>query len=223
MSLSNTFLFSFLFSEGVGSEEDGNNIHLPEDRKPEVSASSVMKRTGNKRNKVDYDNEAGSRAELLANDEMVWRPVHYVTMWQDVDLTHRVSVLLALPGGCAKNSKDIVLKVEDDGYTLMVKIKWPSLMCDIHKLHKRRTMKVGDSSDMALRQFGVKKELATLKEKADDDLVSVARIPLCIQVQEKVDNIELIADEAGGRVVYVDSKAPDSTYDTTAEKEFDFV
>jgi hypothetical protein len=164
---------------------------------------------------------------LIANDELVWRPVHFVAAWQGSNLTHRVSVVLALPGGAATSSKDVTLKVEDDGHTLVATTKWPDLVGNVAKLHKKfgekENLTTNEMTDLALRKFGLEKALSNMRENMDDKMKSVARIPLKMRVEEKIHNMELIGDEFGARVVYVDLKAPDSNYEGKAEKKFEMV
>jgi hypothetical protein len=196
-----------------------------DDTEYDVKPSTGVMKGQNKRSKLD-DPDAGARAELLANDELVWRPIHFVAGWQDAELTHHVSVVVALPGGAVTTTKDMILKVEDDGHTLVVSIKWPALIADCERLHKKMHLKsMGPVAlaTLALRKFGIEKALSKMRENMDEQLRSVARIPLKYQVQDKVVNIELIADEAGARVVYIDLKAPDSTYQVTQEKTFEYV
>ena len=49
---------------------------------------------------------------------------------------------------------------------------------------------------------------------------SVARIPLKIEVQSKIHNVESISDKNGARILFVELKSLASNYDGVETKEF---
>ncbi len=71
--------------------------------------------------------------------------------------------------------------------------------------------------------MALKMEVAKKKELATNILVSVARIPLTIQVQEKIMSMECFGDSKGTRILYVKMKAPESSYTGVGIKKFKMI
>ncbi len=191
------------------------NGNVKPDRIPD---SSIKKRKKEEKNKVS------SRGELVNNDEIVYTPMHHCAVWTNEAMTKCCTVAIALVGGVACDTSDAcALKIEDDGWTLVLTLKWPGLMEDMDKLHAGFDSNEKKTADFNTQKMALKMEVAKKKELATNTLVSVARIPLTIQVQERIMSMECFGDKLGTRILYVKMKAPESSYTGVGVKKFKMI
>jgi hypothetical protein len=61
--------------------------------------------------------------------------------------------------------------------------------------------------------IAIKEQFSMLRTRATDNLVSVARLPLKFQVQQRIDEIHRVGDASGSRIVIVKLKAFQSNYE----------
>lgn len=177
----------------------------------------------NKNMKFEPNEDGAAGIELLKNDEHVWRPPMIVANWEDSNLTSSTTVVLMIPGGVAdSDTKNVKLSVEDEGLTLVAKVKVPEVMRDMDILHQhfakndpRRT-----TDDFVIRKQSLKMEVSKMIEFSDADLTMVARIPLGeLPMMEKIHHVEAIANN-GSRILMIDLKGPESNYQKLDVKAF---
>ncbi len=159
--------------------------------------------------------------ELLSNDEHTFKPLYFCGKWFTDTMTQCCTAVIVLPTGVAnENSDSCNLHIADNGWTLVLTVKWPTMPQDMDQLHACFNREEKMKSNFISRSMALERSIASMKERASTCLTSVARIPLDLQVEDKIESVECVGDKEGTRILYVNMKAPESSYNGVTTKKF---
>lgn len=155
----------------------------------------------------------------MQNEDLVWFPLVLRSQWVDASMTRRMTVAISLPcGASGRGNSDV--KVEDDGKSLVINVKWPTMMSDVHRLYSKwLTSKDPQERIEAYHPevMAAKEAYSRLRTRATDKLTSTARIPLPFAVQRRIESISRVGDKEGSRIIIVKLKEASNNYEDAVD------
>ena len=193
-------------------DEDDDKILLPPTKKSQVPTPILS--THNE----DYKMGTSKCLSAINGTKLEFMPIHMVHMFEDNTQTKCVEVVVLLPGGvCHKREMDIDVTVAEDGNVLEIEVTWPDIMSNVNRMYSHLIPEERVLVDNVCCKKSMCSALAMHREREDHDIISVAKIPLPIQVIATKPTIRGAYDaETGSRRIHVTMRASDSGY---AKKE----
>ena len=158
----------------------------------------------------------GSGAELTIGDSF-FKPLYLVGVWEEpATKTKRINVVIVLPSGIDKN--DFALSVSEGGKLLQLQVTWPDPIVSLELLHQKWLRNSGGTQKVQFTMFhpavlSLEDALKARRERANDFVVSTARIPLPFPVQTHIEGqSNLFFKETSTKIVYVELKAMVESY-----------
>lgn len=178
-------------------------------------ASEPCPRTSRKR-EVEEESEADSEDDLGTREELVlaqsaFKPLYLISSWRETFTTRQcLSAAILLPSGIDTYK----IRVVDDGMMLQLTVTWPKAMTDIRMLHHYWLVLQNSNtiSEQHPKIGGFEECLRKRRPTMDDDVLSVANIPLPCAVETTIEEEPLWWEDSGVRIVYVDMKSALDAY-----------
>lgn len=128
--------------------------------------------------------------------DCTFAPLYLISQWQEPGTTTaRLTVAIILPS--VIGADDFKLRVIEDGDILELTVDWPRPLVGISFMHKK-WMLLSDSGKSSFTNYhpkflGFEGTLRQLRSNMNDNVTSVARIPLPISVQTQIKDLHNIA------------------------------
>ena len=143
---------------------------------------------------------------------LTWNPLYFMTTFNDKSMSECLGLHVTLPAGTLQADQELnhVFKMEviDDGMTLSLKVKWPDLAADMEKLLDNLVFDKDD--DYYNMKSAYNFAWGKFQGKDDEDIVSVAKIPLPWKAQAKIEprDVDVVQSRSGAKIVFIILRAP---------------
>ena len=158
-----------------------------------------------------------------------WMPIYFKGEYPDGELVKHAVLIVVMPSGVG--SKDFRMSLENENTELAITVQVPGLITEpkLEKLHSyfKKLKEQGkcpiDNKLLIVRQHALVQAIGSQRKSDGEPIFRRALIALALEVEPNIDpsSWDLIGDEDGTRIIYLDLKAPSKKH--TAQESKDFV